>query len=196
MELYFFPLSWLNLIFLIGKCWSSLRLHLSNCTSLFFFIYVIKSWSDLVETCYWCQKKLSFRVQYAYTIVRLNLSFGVNSHRLQLVSNNLKQYLINIISYLMIECIFVIVCRIYVKFEWESETIKLLNIFWGNACISISRDTLSTDTYFDLLKLSLVSISSVIGSQRVLQYMNVIFHLACQQYIKFCQNLVNLAYFE
>jgi hypothetical protein len=29
-----------------------------------------------------------------------------------------------------------------------------------------------------------------------LQYMNVIFHLACQQYIKFCQNLVNLAYFE
>ena len=96
----------------------------------------------------------------------------------------------------MTECIFVIVCRICVKFVWESETIQLLNIFWGNSCISISRDALNTDTNFDLLKLSLVSISSVIGSQRVLQYMNVIFHLACQQYIKFCQNLVNLAYFE
>ena len=86
----------------------------------------------------------------------------------------------------MIECIFVIVCRIYVKFVWESETIELLYISLGNSSISISRDALNTDTHLNLFKLSLVSISSVIGSQWVLQNMNVIFHLASQQYIKFC----------
>ena len=78
----------------------------------------------------------------------------------------------------MIKCVVIVVCRVPIEFIGESQTVKFLNFARSTPSISLSRNPLDTHAHLNLLELALISISSVIGSQRVLQNVHVILHLA------------------